>query len=147
LLFSLGCWIVFTFSLAFIRPPASACVIFNETHHILYTPYSDQPEEEIFDDTSTLWPNTEENSTAPTPSPEVSIPSEVPFVDQLRSLFKRGNYCLFADQHIYIFCLFPDAKEEEDGIVRKWGTKHRPPPTHVVGKSPLTVEYTLNYNK
>jgi hypothetical protein len=34
-------WIVFTFSLAFIRPPASACVIFNETHHILYTPYSE----------------------------------------------------------------------------------------------------------
>jgi len=41
LLFSLISWIVFTFSLAFIRPPASACVIFNETHHILYTPYSE----------------------------------------------------------------------------------------------------------
>ena len=40
-----------------------------------------------------------------------------------------------------------DAKDEEDGIVRKWGTKHRPPPTHIVGKSPLTVEYTLNYNQ
>lgn len=37
--------------------------------------------------------------------------------------------------------------EEEEGIVRKWGIKHRPPPTHVVGKSPLTVEYTLNYNQ
>ena len=41
LIFSLICWIVFTFSLAFIRPPASACVIFNDTHHILFTPYSD----------------------------------------------------------------------------------------------------------
>ena len=47
--------------MAFIRPPASACVIFNETHHILYTPYSETPEEEVYDDASSLWPTTEEN--------------------------------------------------------------------------------------
>lgn len=46
--------------MAFIRPPASACVIFNETHHILYTPYSNTPGEEVYDDTSTLLPTTEE---------------------------------------------------------------------------------------
>jgi len=58
LLFSLTCWIVFTFAQAFIRPPASACVIFNETHHILYSPYSDSHEqEEVVDDTVTLWPS------------------------------------------------------------------------------------------
>jgi len=39
-----------------------------------------------------------------------------------------------------------DNKEEEDWM-KKWGSKHKPPPTHIVGKSPLTVEYTLNYNQ
>lgn len=67
LLFSLGCWIVFTFSLAFIRPPASACVIFNETHHILYTPYSEASDSEIYDDTAgTMWPNVEPTSVTET---------------------------------------------------------------------------------
>lgn len=41
LLFSLLSWIVFTYSLAHIRPPASACVAFNDTDYVLYTPYSD----------------------------------------------------------------------------------------------------------
>lgn len=40
LLFSLLSWIVFTYSLAHIRPPASACVAFNDTYYVLYTPYS-----------------------------------------------------------------------------------------------------------
>ena len=62
LLFSLTCWIVFTFAQAFIRPPASACVIFNETHHILYSPYSDtHDQEDVVDDT--VWPVNEENQT------------------------------------------------------------------------------------
>ena len=40
LLFSLLSWIIFTYSLAHIRPPASACVAFNDTDYVLYTPYS-----------------------------------------------------------------------------------------------------------
>lgn len=40
LLFSLLSWIVFTYSLAHIRPPASACIAFNDTDYVLYTPYS-----------------------------------------------------------------------------------------------------------
>lgn len=40
LLFSLASWIVFTYSLAHIRPPASACIAFNDTDYVLYTPYS-----------------------------------------------------------------------------------------------------------
>lgn len=41
LMFSLMSWIVFTYSLAHIRPPASACIAFNDTDFTLYTPYSD----------------------------------------------------------------------------------------------------------
>nr|XP_027194560.1 major facilitator superfamily domain-containing protein 6-like [Dermatophagoides pteronyssinus] len=119
LLFSLGCWIVFTFAMAFIRPPASACVIFNETHHILYTPYSNTPGEEVYDDTSTLLPTTEEYI----PNSSVisnSVSESDTFVTNQNFRFKRD-----ASQNI----------------------KHKLPPNHVVGKSPLTVEYALNYNQ
>lgn len=105
LLFSLCCWIIFTFSLAFIRPPASACVIFNETNHILYTPYSDQPQETIFDDTSTLWPNTEEatqsgliNASSLSPESAPILEDVAQFVDSLKTehqLYKRGICGLF----------------------------------------------------
>lgn len=40
LVFSLLSWIVFTYSLAHIRPPASACIAFNDSDYVLYTPYS-----------------------------------------------------------------------------------------------------------
>lgn len=40
LLFSLISWILFTHSLAGIRPPASACIAFNDTDYVLYIPYS-----------------------------------------------------------------------------------------------------------
>ncbi|KAH9409600.1 Major facilitator super domain-containing protein 6 [Tyrophagus putrescentiae] len=135
LLFSLCCWIIFTFSLAFIRPPASACVIFNETNHILFTPYSNQPQE-IFDDTSTLWPNTEEATQTTLINASTLSPESVPILED------AAKFVNLESQH-RIF----KRDEEEEGIVRKWGIKHRPPPTHVVGKSPLTVEYTLNYNQ
>ncbi|CAG2118116.1 unnamed protein product, partial [Medioppia subpectinata] len=119
LLFSLVCWIVFTFSLAFIRPPASACVIFNETHHILFTPYSDY-------NGAGADPNAE---------PETDI-SENTNIDSKLSLIRKRRG---TDEE--------DRREEEDEWIRKWGSKHKPPPTHIVGKSPLTVEYTLNYNQ
>lgn len=71
--------------MAFIRPPASACVIFNETHHILYTPYSDTPEDELYENTSTIWPGTEEsvqNSSV--------ISTSVTEFDTVSRLVKRG---------------------------------------------------------
>lgn len=40
LIFSLCSWIIFTCSLAPIRPPASACIAFNDTDYVLYVPYS-----------------------------------------------------------------------------------------------------------
>lgn len=41
LIFSLFSWIIFTYSLAHIRPPASACIAYNDTDYVLYTPYSE----------------------------------------------------------------------------------------------------------
>lgn len=79
--------------MAFIRPPASACVIFNETHHILYTPYSEQ-EEEIVDDTVTLWPNTDLNESITTTTTEATarILAEV---KDFHTLVKRGKQWIF----------------------------------------------------
>ncbi|UXI18991.1 mothers against decapentaplegic 4-like [Sarcoptes scabiei] len=137
LLFSLGCWIVFTFAMAFIRPPASACVIFNETHHILYTPYSDQQQDdEIYSDSSTVWPNIEmttvsdvENNSYPT-----SLVPHQPLEEDRMISSDIGLTRKFY-------------KRDVDSVQRSINTKHRLPPNHVVGKSPLTVEYTLNYDQ
>jgi MFS family permease len=113
LLFSLISWIVFTFSLAFIRPPASACVIFNETHHILYTPYS-----------------------------EYQVDEE----DNNNNQLQQNRLSQLNDRRYEHFIMKRDNKEDEDWI-KKSDTRHKPPPTLIVGKSPLTVEYTLNYNQ
>ncbi|XP_076310035.1 major facilitator superfamily domain-containing protein 6-like [Tachypleus tridentatus] len=56
LLFSLFCWIVFTLALDFIYPPASSCVIYNDTHHLLYTPRT-QREKRSFLNKDTDFPN------------------------------------------------------------------------------------------
>lgn len=40
LIFSLVSWIIFTYSLAHIHPPASACIAFNDTDYTLFVPYS-----------------------------------------------------------------------------------------------------------
>jgi hypothetical protein len=97
-------------SLAYIRPPASACVTYNATHHILYTPYSS------FDSSKK---NQEEDND---------------------NTVKEEKW---------------EDGEEEETEEEKWGTgqqpkqqtHHLPPPNYVVGKSPLTVDYTLNYNQ
>lgn len=128
LLFSLGCWIVFTFSLAFIRPPASACVIFNETHHILYTPYSDQVADEIYDDTSTLWPATEEtNNTTQGP---VILDNDANLEDTfVHAINKRGNnWCSKCNEYWSEMDCFSGAQMTRSQCASgALGTDHHPP--------------------
>ena len=40
LLFSLLCWVVFTLAIAFVKPPAHKCLVYNGTHTVLEIPYS-----------------------------------------------------------------------------------------------------------
>lgn len=121
--------------MAFIRPPASACVIFNETHHILYTPYSDEIDDDLLaGGAGGAWPTE-------TPPPGVVA-------------FNESNIePVLTDMNQAIDMFEPVAQRQTDEVpstneakVGKWGTKHRPPPNHVVGKSPMAVDYTLNYN-
>lgn len=138
LLFSLGCWIVFTFSMAFIRPPASACVIFNETHHILYTPYSDEIDDDLVAGGGGGWP-----TEAPPPGVVALNESTIePVLTDMNSAIDM--FRPLAERQTSDDAASSSSANEES--VSKWGTKHRPPPNHVVGKSPMAVDYTLNYN-
>lgn len=104
ILFSLSCWIVFTLSLAFVQPPASSCVKYNQTHHFLYKPYSDRMKRNIPDDLLEAAQNSEDWI--------VDTPDDI-------ELYKR------------------DTESETPHI----------PPGYVVGQSPGSLEYTLNYKK
>lgn len=132
LLCSLGSFIVFTISTAFIRPPATACVIFNATHYVLYTPYSDRSddwyEEQVIEK--------DQNPISPTKEPELlgSEPSSV------RS--KRAPPGLAKEKPPKKQSPIARFLESIDPMYR-----YRPPPGHIIGKSPTSIDYTLNYNK
>lgn len=108
---SIFSWIVFTSAMAYIRPPAVACVKFNESHHILYTPYLDESDKDF--------------EMSVTPKKRVKR-EEIAGSDRvgldLVSRVKRDSD-------------FPNSN------------RHKLPPKHVVGMSPIAIDYTLNYNK
>ena len=109
LLLSIFSWIVFTSALAYIRTPAAACVIFNETHHTLYTPYSNENDEGY------------EISIEPKKTKKWTNEGDVDDLKKSQSVLNR-----YRREHL---------------------NRYKMPPTHIIGKSPITIEYTLNYNK
>ncbi|XP_023225634.1 major facilitator superfamily domain-containing protein 6-like [Centruroides sculpturatus] len=113
LLLSLASWIVFTLALAFIHPPASSCVTFNTTHHILYHPDAERSKrsanfDEFFALNDVVIETNDENKTED---------------DDTVELYQR----------------YRRQKEKYN--------RHSSPPNYVIGKSPNSVEYTLNYDK
>lgn len=246
LIFSLMSWIVFTYSLAHIRPPASACVAFNDTDYVLYIPYStdelSQPDASADLSDPTDISNKESNSSSSNelfisaPPPPLSVPLQTTtmaepeaevqiddtsgnneqqtsrrkrrfaiskllldsslanleddYVDEelhssddmtmvglaggsstnVRKLKRRnadpspdsgGNTEIAATVEESGNTGEPPAAkqleqsqstvnssgEEQPKKKRKFKHRHKTPPTHIVGKSPITVEYTANYNK
>lgn len=111
LLFSLFSWIIFTLALAFIHPPASSCVTFNTTHHILYHPDAERSK-------------------------------------------RSANF----DNYLAVNEIVMEA-DAEDNKTEEWEpyqryrrqkekyNRHSSPPNYVIGKSPNSLEYTLNYDK
>ena len=112
LFFSIFSWIIFTSALAYIRPPATACVIFNKTHHTIYTPYSDEKDEGY----------------------EVSI----------KAAKKSKRWTFESISNDFQQSLSQNVFKR---IKRDNSNHYKILPTHVIGKSPITIEYTLNYNK
>ncbi|RWS13364.1 major facilitator superfamily domain-containing protein 6-like protein [Dinothrombium tinctorium] len=131
LLASLLSWIIFTWSLSAVRPPAAACVVFNATHHILYPPYMEETDENY----------------------EVSITER-----QRRSLDESDNFIVETiekrslDKIRKMNPQIASQKKEfkyRSAYQRKIDARyrHKAPPNHIIGKSPISIEYTLNYNK
>ena len=134
LLSSLVSFIVFTICTAFIRPPATACVVFNASHYVLYTPYSDRSddwyEEQVIekDDASTLSREPELLGAESTSGRDKrSPPGMAPMKKKAKEEAKKSPLARFL--------------ESIDPAYR-----YKPPPGHVIGKSPTSIDYTLNYN-
>ena len=125
---SLISWIILTSALAFIRPPAAACVSYNGTDFILYQPY-------LEDTTISDNENTREKRWI---SPEQT---------ERISYFKTGmSYYSIHKKKLKEKL----EKEQEEArlpsYIQKFDQQMRLPPTHVIGKSPLTIEYAVNYD-
>ncbi|KAK7076565.1 Major facilitator superfamily domain-containing protein 6 [Halocaridina rubra] len=69
LLCAVGSWIVFTLSLGFVQPPATACVVFNGTNHILKTPYVTSKKKRSYDPSSFVLNVVEEGEPEILPTP------------------------------------------------------------------------------
>ncbi|XP_054927050.1 major facilitator superfamily domain-containing protein 6 [Dermacentor andersoni] len=127
LLCSLACWIIFTLSLAFVQPPAASCIDYNDTHHVLYSPDTggnDRYRRSVPMVQEDLWMDVAAEE-------EQSVPQLLDSSPELRS--KRGRSSTEA----------PSLPQVEKGRSKA----KQLPPNYVVGKSPNTVEYTLNYNQ
>lgn len=128
LMASMFSWIVFTCAMAYIRPPATACVTFNETHHILFTPYSDESDNDF---EMSITPQRRDRRA----SEEENLQSH-----DLNAILPDQNEDLIEHRA---------KKRVKRGSTnsRTNANRHRPPPAHVIGKSPIPIDYTLNFNK
>lgn len=134
LLSSLVSFIVFTICTAFIRPPATACVVFNASHYVLYTPYSDRSddwyEEQVIekDDASTLSREPELLGAESTSGRDKRSPPGM-----LQSNKKKKDEAKKSPLARFLESIDP-------------AYRYKPPPGHIIGKSPTSIDYTLNYN-
>ncbi|XP_035205801.1 major facilitator superfamily domain-containing protein 6-like [Stegodyphus dumicola] len=158
LLFSLLSWIVFTLALAFIQPPASSCVIFNATHHILFIPekttgrekrsvvldledYNPMYEDEdLVNQAMAVGASRYENN--PKYYYQESNNTYDDIIDNLDEE-EIGNWLMGIRKRRE-----KETKEPEDYDKEEKGRfKEKDSSYQVVGKSPNSVEYTLNYNQ
>ncbi|XP_022242313.1 major facilitator superfamily domain-containing protein 6-like isoform X2 [Limulus polyphemus] len=123
LLFSLFCWIVFTLALNFIYPPPSSCVIYNDTHHLLYAPRT----------------HLEKRSVYKSEMIEISNLSDLAFNISEEEVWSVSNYDGEKPYKQQILWRNRRATYKEE--------RHKPPPNVIVGLSPNDVQYTLNYNR
>lgn len=124
LIVSLMSWIILTSALAFIRPPVAACVSYNGSAYIIYEPYLADTSLENKIARKKRWINNEQVS-----------------------YFKSGihQYPLYKKK--LKERLEREAQDKElSSQLQKFDQQMRLPPNHVIGKSPLTIEYTINYD-
>ncbi|KAK8729190.1 hypothetical protein OTU49_008670 [Cherax quadricarinatus] len=144
LLCSVGSWILFTLAIGFIQPPATSCVVFNGTNHILKTPYTNAVNKRSVEH-SAYFITTEDtdepsvkNIAADMPGPDLPV---LPHLYHKRSL-KQASPDELDEQ------FFQQMKDWPSSITEPHWRRKRDtplPPDHVIGKSPNVVHYTVNF--
>ncbi|GFS64059.1 major facilitator superfamily domain-containing protein 6 [Trichonephila inaurata madagascariensis] len=156
LLFSLLSWIVFTLALAFIQPAASSCVTRNATHHVLSIPdksLSGRDKRSVLVDLDDYDPVYEDQDLidqvlAFQESEDGAMDVNSTYEDIINDLDEHevGNWLMGIrkrrEQNLKIN---PQKPSKEDRAGKP--TEEKKEPNFMVGKSPNSVDYTMNFNK
>ncbi|PRD25864.1 UNVERIFIED_CONTAM: Mfsd6 [Trichonephila clavipes] len=156
LLFSLLSWIVFTLALAFIQPAASSCVTRNATHHVLSIPdksLSGREKRSVLVDLDDYDPVYEDQDLidqvlAFQESEDGTRDINSTYEDIINDLDEHevGNWLMGIrkrrEQNLKIN---PQNPSKEDRAGKP--TEEKKEPNFLVGKSPNSVDYTMNFNK
>lgn len=129
-----------TSALAFIRPPAAACVSYNGSSFILFEPYQEDGDDSGYESTVKLrnkrWigePNDERISYLPADDLKVAFFKSG--ISQLEMYKKKHKEKL--EKELANNRLSASRFDQQMPLA----------PNHVIGKSPLTIEYSVNYDE
>ncbi|XP_023215518.1 major facilitator superfamily domain-containing protein 6-like [Centruroides sculpturatus] len=150
LLFSLGCWIIFTLALNFIQPPASSCMMSNATHNVYYEPDAERDKRSIetYNDLS-----------------NVSLPILYETENEIDKKYDLNSKdTVVQNGSTYQIPYDPEEERNKRNVDAQINIHNKPidllirykrvvreandqlPVRFVVGKSPQTVDYTSNAN-
>ncbi|XP_071541704.1 major facilitator superfamily domain-containing protein 6-B isoform X2 [Panulirus ornatus] len=145
LLCSVSAWILFTLAIGVIQPPATACIIYNGTDHILTDTYSSTSSiskrsvvgAPFIADSYLEWPDHADNKDLQ-PEPELPV---LPHMFHKRSLKQAPQEKLDEE-------FFSQMEDWPSSMtLSHWRRKRDTPlpPDHIIGKSPHVVHYTVNF--
>lgn len=155
LLGSLAAWIIFNVPIGFIRPPATSCLVYNSSGFFIETPkglvnhmskrsisesdYFDFEQENFIAGwTPRPWMENIDHSSGDDLPGDTAISSKLPW-----------NQLLAMEEEESIDIPMADYGDPDDGRVVRV-RRHAPSPmkpTHVVGISPYTLEFAVNYKE
>lgn len=136
LLCSVSAWIVFTLAIGFVQPPATSCVVFNGTHHILKEAYATSVKKRSIDMEDFPMESNENLLKIATTDLIPDLPV-MPHLFHKRSIDGMTYYRVEEDASLNFYSR-PLWRHKRDTPL---------PPDHVIGKSPHVVHYTLNFKE
>ncbi|XP_045613661.1 major facilitator superfamily domain-containing protein 6 [Procambarus clarkii] len=143
LLCSVGSWILFTLAIGFIQPPATSCVVYNGTNHILKHAFSNPVKERSLEQEEYVVPE-EAMEEPPLHSHLVDTPGglHLPQLYHKRSL-KQASLEELDEEFLRQMQEWPSSSMPQSHWRRKRDTPL--PEDHVIGKSPNVIHYTVNF--
>ncbi|KAG7172105.1 Major facilitator superfamily domain-containing protein 6-like 1, partial [Homarus americanus] len=136
-----GSWILFTLAIGFIQPPATACVEFNNTHHILKTPYTTIVNKRSVDQSD--YYDADDNVE--------DFDVQVITIDnpEFHHQYHKRSLKQVSPEELddAFFSQMEDWPSSLTNNSPHWRRKRDTPlpPDHVIGKSPNVVHYTVNF--